>query len=354
MKAKSTLRSLVVLAVLVVLCGGREARGASYEVYEVSTANGASIELIRYNTPGGGRETPVLMVPGMFENHRVFDYDVDRSLARYLCARGWDIWILNLRTHDADGDPGWWWENEENMDKYWDFDEAYLDDVVAAIQDIKEQTGQSVVFLGHSMGGYLAYAYAQLKNQADLAGIITIGSAGKASAMDPVVKFMRTFYGLEWWGHVYVASWAPYNFDSNNIEFMREAVRSEVFYEEVTPREVQDGYIATLDDEPAGVVVDMWYGFDEDWKDGHWWDPQTGYDYTANLDLITVPFLAIAGDKDVSDKPEDVWAAYDGVSSIDKTYEIYEDYGHVDLLVGDPAPDEIFPYIADWLDVRFD
>ncbi len=49
--------------------------------------------------------------------------------------------------------------------------------------------------------------------------------------------------------------------------------------------------------------------------------------------------------------------AYEHVSSKDKTYRelglangYRADYGHLDIILGKHAPDEVFPYLADWID----
>ena len=327
-------------------------------IYNVTTDDGFWIKLIRYCSLEG-RETPILMIPGMFENHLLFDYNEERSLARYLANQSWDVWILDLRTHDADGDPHSSWKNEEYMNKCWDLDKTYLDkDVVTAVEFIQDKTkkedgAKKIVFIGHSMGGLLAYAYAELKDQADLAGMITIGSPGKASELKWEFKILQLYLGFTWHGHVYISSLAPYNLDPNNLRFIRKIVRAKFFYKAATGPEIQDTYIALLDDEPAGAVIDMVYGLDEDWKSGHWWDPQTGYDYTLNLYKINTPFMAIAGDEDTLAKPGDIRAAYENVSSDDKTIKNYTDYGHVDLLLGDNARIDVFPDIAEWLAARY-
>ena len=47
-----------------------------------------------------GEGLPVLLVHGMAANHYNFDYRTDASLVTWLQARGWDVWVAELR-----GDP---------------------------------------------------------------------------------------------------------------------------------------------------------------------------------------------------------------------------------------------------------
>ena len=66
--------------------------------------------------------------------------------------------------------------------------------------------------------------------------------------------------------------------------------------------------------------------------------------------IITVPFLAIAGDEDTSDPKADIFATYQNVSSEVKKFVIISEYAHMDLLLGDTANIKVFPEITNWLD----
>lgn len=313
----------------------------------VSTPDGCFVTLYRYMNNG----LPILMIPGMFENHVVFDYSFSekRSLAKYLAKEGYDVWILDLRTHDGDGDPGG--RNRENICRYWDFDNTYLkQDVVTAVSFIKNVTSyDKLLLLGHSMGGYLAYAYAEQIRQDDLAGIVTIGSCGVGYRMDPTMKLLRTCFGKQEGEKVVVSKHAPSTLDLNNKPLLRVGTRKECFFDSVTKRRVQRMYVKSLDDEPAGVVVDMLYGFDGELWSNHWADPQTGYDYTKKLSTIRVPVLMIAGSKDESDPPGKVMETFELVGTPVKEFHVIKNYGHVDLLLGNRVSVDVFPVIKGWL-----
>ena len=316
-------------------------------LYTISTEDDVEINLIRYN----GTKTPVLMIPGMFENHLIFDFDNETSLSRYLAKEGFDAWILNLRSHDADGDPR---GENENIDKNWDFDQTYLrKDMVAAVDFIKNETGFDKIFLlGHSMGGYLAYAYAELINQSDIAGIICIASTGVAFKIDVTMKLLRSIYCRKTIKGEIVPRLLTKKLDLNNNLIMKLGVKTESFYGFETSLEKQRKFIDTIDAEPIGAVIDMLYGFDEEFKEGHWWDPQTGYDYTDNLKNITVPVILIGGKQDLSDKIEDIAETFNSLGSEDKEIYILDGYGHVDLLLGKNAKQDMYPLINNWLNQR--
>jgi pimeloyl-ACP methyl ester carboxylesterase len=84
-------------------------------------------------------------------------------------------------------------------------------------------------------------------------------------------------------------------------------------------------------------------------------------DYRANLRQINVPALVIAGAADRLATTDSVAAAFERIGSADKTWREFSagngdcaDYGHVDLIFGTRAPEEVFRLIGTWLQERFD
>lgn len=326
------------------------------EVYHVRTSDGFSVTLTRYV---GEKRPSIMLVHGMCCNHLFLDWDQNHSLARFLAAQDWDVWMLDLRTHDGDGD--FWFGNirglnssREYIDRYWDLDHTYLKrDVVAAIRFIKEKSHyEKIVFMGHSMGGYLAYMYAELMDQDDLAGIVTLGSSAKANAF--VDKWAMDFrYGFRVGKHAFVHPLVGspfFHIPKSYIDRTLDLNRSGYYYGNTTSKTVQDATSYRRDDEPAGVWVDMMQGRDPRFYGGHWVDPQTLYDYTLHLSKITVPLLVIAGDQDASDPKDDIYYTYQHVSSQVKAFVNVSSYGHMDLILGDDASVRVFPSITQWLE----
>ena len=312
-------------------------------LYHVRTPDGVYIGLYRYENSG----TPLLLIPGMFENHLIFDFP-SKSFARFLYNKGFDVWILDLRSHDGDGDPLF---DREHIEKNWDFDNTYLKkDLVTAISFVKNETGRKIVIIGHSMGGYLGYAYLEVYSDENVSALVTIGSSGVAYRTDLITKILRLPYGMKIGNRVFVSRFSPAYLDLNNNFLFRCGVRSECFHNFKTSFKISRRFILALDREPAGVVVDMMYGFDKNLKNGHWVDPQTFYDYTENLSKINVPVLLIAGSKDLSDSAENIQKTFDMIGSGNKTLYIIPDYGHVDLLLGKNVEVDVYIKIKDWLD----
>jgi hypothetical protein len=80
-------------------------------------------------------------------------------------------------------------------------------------------------------------------------------------------------------------------------------------------------------------------------------------DYRKGLEKSVVPTLGIAGSRDLLAPPESVTAAIEALGGTDKATRIIgkvsgadEDYGHLDLVLGARAPEEVFPVIAEWIE----
>lgn len=332
--------------------------GYSIETYHVDTKDHSSITFTRYV---GSKVPPIIFIHGMGCNHLIYDYDENHSLARYLNRAGWDVWLLDLRTHDGDGDyffgPN---SGHEYINRYWDFDNTLLKiDVVTAVDFIKKTTGVTkLVLSGHSYGGYLAYAYAEIIGQENLSGIITTGACPYANppGVQPSPHNMSKFgywcgdkayvdpHGKPW-------TYAPRLYSI--LAYLRwKPHADELFYWNTTPEYIQRGLDFHGDSEPAGVYVDMMFGKDPFVYHGWWLDPQTRYNYSKNLSKITVPILFIAGDNDTQDPSNgtfSIHAAYENVSSQMKNFTNFSRCSHLDLLLGDSAGTTVFRTIADWL-----
>jgi len=325
------------------------------EVYIVDTKDGFSITLTRYIGPN---HPPVILLHGMGGNHLMFDWDCNHSLARYLNSEGWDVWMLDLRTHDGDGD--FFFVNgsdREYLHRYWDFDNTLLKvDVVTAVDFVKQRTDvNKIVLSGHSYGGYLAYAYAEIIGEENLSGIITTGACPYENPREFQPKwYTMMLYGFYCgkkafvnplgmpWKHMpkcrcdyYFKHWKP--------------TANALFYYNTTPAYIQKQMYYHTDNEPAGVWVDMYFGKDPRKYNGHWVDPQTLYDYSENLHKITVPILFIAGEKDPQDPSTGIYRAYENVSSTRKEFQSFPNHSHLDLLLADDASSVIFPLIISWM-----
>lgn len=146
-----------------------------------SLASG-TVLLQGFRLANGGKK-PLILFPGFFQNGFVYDLEKSGSLAEYLGAHGFDVWVVHSRgtAHSERG------RNAASLDDY------AIDDIPAIIQFVRRRTGKKPVFLGHSQGGISAIlslmgpvrdkngslvlsAGAQRTRQNALEGLVTIGS----------------------------------------------------------------------------------------------------------------------------------------------------------------------------------
>ena len=146
------------------------------------------LSLIRYK-PLDSNKPPILLCHGFACNRYDLDFENKKySLAKYLARRGFDTWILELRGHGKSRKKGIrkWFD--------WCFDTYVNHDAVDAVDYIKkkckeEGLNKKIFWIGHSMGGMIAYAYGMTaEGRKNLQGVITIASP---------VKFSGFFKNLE-------------------------------------------------------------------------------------------------------------------------------------------------------------
>jgi hypothetical protein len=83
------------------------------------------------------------------------------------------------------------------------------------------------------------------------------------------------------------------------------------------------------------------------------------FSYRRNLAKVRAPLLLIGGEGDRLAPPEAIRTVHRAVGSKRRTLRIFGPrskdsaaYGHIDLILGKRAPQDIFPFIADWLRQR--
>ncbi len=119
---------------------------------QLTTPDGATIELRRIPIPkdtAGADLPPVLLVHGLGANHRNQDLHPDFSLARYLAARGRDVWLLTLRSGLR---PRSWAERQRVR-----FEAMAENDVPVAVRGVLERTGAAALdYVGFLHGRHAA------------------------------------------------------------------------------------------------------------------------------------------------------------------------------------------------------
>jgi polyhydroxyalkanoate synthase subunit PhaC len=103
------------------------------------------MRLLRYRARGTARTTPIVIVASLINRYYVLDLLPELSVIDRLCARGFDVWVLDWKAPGEDGP-------ERGFDDY--LDGAIGEAVRTA------GAGAPVGMLGYCMGGTLAAMYA--------------------------------------------------------------------------------------------------------------------------------------------------------------------------------------------------
>lgn len=138
------------------------------EVLHPQTADGWTLELRHH----GGEGPPVLLVHGMGANHYNWDFHADISPVDELVSAGYDVWVAGLR-----GDPGSAAPSRRSKNRI-TFDAYAEQDVPAVIDAVLAATGEeSLLWVGHSMGGMLLYTTLSERPQVVRAGVAVASPA---------------------------------------------------------------------------------------------------------------------------------------------------------------------------------
>ncbi|MBI4515173.1 MAG: alpha/beta fold hydrolase [Deltaproteobacteria bacterium] len=327
------------------------------EHYYAYTRDHWRLALYRYVPRRGSHRTPVLLCHGMSSNRWDMDGPGRISLARHLVRRGYDVWNVELRGAGRSTRPTWW-----NGKRYnWTFEDYVQHDAPAALQVVLRETGaRQVHWVGHSMGGMIAYALLMSPVHDKIASAVTLGSPTMTKVGHPLLDFGVPYRWLlrllpprvpvgilarlgfpfaPWiyrgWEHtIRELGWCEGN---ASLPLLRALM------------------LTAVDDLPASLLREFarWY----ENKAMH--DRYAMFDFTEHLERITAPVLIIAGSKDGLTPVRDLEAVYRRLSSRDKAFRIIgkaqgfaHDYSHADLILGLHAPEDVYPVVVQWLDAH--
>lgn len=317
------------------------------EVYKVACDDGWVVELARYK----GTAThlpPVICCHGIGANSISLDLAEEISLPRYLRARGFDAWLLDLRGRGGSARP------PQGRGPYdYDFSDHARFDVKAAIDLVRRETGaQKVAWVGHSMGGMSIYGHCELHGDDALRAAVVVGSP-VAWPRPPKIAVFARYARLHRLPAVYqvlaarlVAPLAGY--------WHPRLAKLIVNPDNMDPRLMRVGLARALANMSNRAIQQL----------AHWVTTGElrgagGYVFFKGFGRITIPWLAIGGRVDRLVPPENVKAAIDQLGSAEKKWLLagkesgmVEDYGHIDLLLGSRCRDEIYRPIAEFLEAH--
>ncbi|HUU03229.1 MAG TPA: alpha/beta fold hydrolase [Myxococcota bacterium] len=317
-------------------------------VHFARTQDGWRLALHRYRPPDLKFAQPVILCHGMGANRHNFDISAERSLARDLAGRGFDVWSLELRGAGMSDRPGWFTGRKGS----YAFDDHLNFDVPAALECVAAETGRSdVLWVGHSMGGMLGYAWQGLEREPRLAGLVTI-SAPVLLNVSGNVGWSHHLVRPMFFGHT-IAFRPLARFFSPMMGWPPRWLSRIVVLKNGMEGAVMRRCLVNLTENTTGALMRQFF----DWiRTGRFESTDGQTDYLGNLARIKVPVLIIAADADKIASPEAVSPAYERVASEDRQLRIFgidrgddADFGHGDILLGVHSRELLYPEISNWL-----
>lgn len=320
------------------------------EVHYVSTDDGWRIALFRYAAEGEKHPTPVLACHGLGANRFNFDLGEERSLARYLQRRGYEVWVLELRGRG---------ESRRAKKGGHDYFHPYVvDDYVrrdasAAIAHVKKKTGaERIHWIGHSMGGLILLALLESQEANHIASGTAVASPGRFAPFRKTPLFYFFFRSLRYLPRVHQAFLAA-GFAPLWVLLPHSLVRLVLNPRNTESLIVKRALCHLVSDMSRGEVLQ----FSDCIRHGEFRTYDGTFSYEANLGTVQKPLLLMAGTADFLCSPKSMQGIHDRVSSEKKRLVVLgksggqqEDYGHGDLLVGRHCEEEVYPKIIEWLE----
>ena len=330
------------------------------------TADGWRLGVRHYRpeTPDPSK-LPVILCHGLGLN-ATFWTITDNHLPSQLNAKGYEVFVFDIRGSGENGRPGWHdrfnralrqTPFRERGERFWNADDLMRFDVPAILDYVKRETGRDRVnWVGHSMGGMLMFPYLELEPSAHerIANFVAMGSTviltdtPKRDMLmaNRAIRTLNLFASPGRLGRPLTYFRMP---GMNTIDSF--------YYSEdnVDRLTVSRFYGYTLEDPGPGAFRQL----DQYLKRGHMRSADGRVDYSNLLNRVKTPILMVAGEADIISDVPSTELTYAALGSLDKTLMTFgtrhgqvADYGHCDLVWSRHAPRELFPPIIDWLDQR--
>jgi pimeloyl-ACP methyl ester carboxylesterase len=297
---------------------------------------------IHHVPPPHGRGPAVMLLHGMGSNRHAFHMP-ERSVARWLAARGFDCYVPELRGSGLSGGHGTSWDFEDHLEL----------DLPALIDRILAASGETRLhWVGHSMGGHALLCYGVLHPEAPIASAVTLGTAidyriGSSSfslllkaqgIVDrlPVVPYGRiTQLCAPLSGRLIPAPLDPFTAWKSNID----------------PEILRRSYVTSFETIPMSLLRNLAQVFSHrglrtrDWR----------IYFVDDIDRFEFPIRLIAGSRD---RTISVAAVRSTAERLPGKVDLRvcglehgdaDEYGHWDLLVGRRADVEVWPEVATWM-----
>lgn len=247
----------------------------------------------------------LLVVHGYFEHGGRY-----ADTAQALTARGIEVWALDLRGHGA----------SEGSRGYIERFEDYLDDVDAVVAKMRASHGALPRFvLGHSLGGLVAYTWAEHRPQArEISGLIVTNPYMGLALRVPGWKLALA----RLMDRVHPRFSMPADLDPSLLshdELKNQAYQSDPLI--------------------FGAATVRWF-----------LETKRAQAALAGPRALPLPVLFVVGDADGIARPETTLALFERLQASDKTMTVLA--GQYHEVLNEPSRAETCAAIADWIEAR--
>lgn len=316
----------------------------------IQTEDGWGLAMRRIPAEGPVRGRPVLLIPGLASGDVSLVLDPDHSLAFWLADHGREVWTVALRGTGASDHAN----AAAGRPSGYGFDTLWREDFRAALRTVRQHTGEDEVdVVAYSLGALLLYAYLAEDGEGIGAAVALAGP----TRMDRAGPWLKTLAKV---GDRFVSR--EDTLDMGFLSSLTAPVQAYLRGNPVerialdarnTPRERWRRFASCVFGElSGGVVRDLIHMV----HTGRFTSSDGSRDYRAGLAHVRVPVLVMAGE---GDSVAPVSAVRDGYLALGgpkawrllgTTEGLAVDYGHVDVVIGERAPYEVWSPLLGFLD----
>lgn len=289
---------------------------------------------------GGSTKGAVVLMHGLGCNRYAFHFP-GRSLAQYLADAGFDCFVPELRGCGESDSP----HGPTRLDDLLTYD------VPAILETVKKACpGQEIHWLGHSLGGILLLAHLIHSEDTSIRSGLTMASAldytqGPSSyaALSFALPLVRGVPFLPWGllTHVFSPMLGRVPTPLERFNFAKGATE---------PAIIRSLYANGFGRIPISLFESLSTAFET-----NGFRTQDGFRFLEQAHRLKTPLLLISGDQDRQVNRQAVAHTAQALGPcvtylpLGREHGQAHVYGHLDLILGKNAPDEVWPRIVDWL-----
>lgn len=311
------------------------------EQHRPKTADGWELSLVRYRPVGPSTGIPVLLCHGITANERNMDLDADHSMARWLASKGREAWTMSVRGTGASDrvDPTHGRALPILFDHFWQHD------LPTAIAHVRQVSGaEQLDYAGHSMGGLIAYAYLS-HGGTGLHAVATLGTPVRLGWGTGVERLLTSIGPIVGRDEVLVPSEALAQLSAPFQTLGDDSLMERLLYQPgSTSKETWQRLVRYGTADTAGGVIRQLLVM------------LGSASFRAELASVRTPVLVIAGKLDrlaLTPAVKDGFHALGGPRQfrlITAANGAHGEYGHMDLVIGEHAAEDVFPHVLGFFD----